>query len=296
MSRLTGIIAAVPTPFTADGSQVDVAAVRATTERLIAGGIHGIVPTGTTGEFHVLSVEEYRTVVKAYIDAAAGRVPVVPGMGCMTIKAAIATVQFCEKAGADAVMVVPPFYDPLPYALLKNFLTQVCASVSIPIMYYNLPGATGIHLNADQIRELGQIKGLDYMKDTSGNAKEQVDVLTRSNENGSFTLLNGWDTLTFSALALGATAAVWGVATILPREAVELYEALAVKGDLTAARQQWKLLWAVSDFLESVPYPSGIKAGLDIIGASAGPIREPAAPLSSDEYQRFEVILSKRKY
>ncbi|CAO1633179.1 unnamed protein product [Parajaminaea phylloscopi] len=293
--QLTGIIAAVPTPFTADGKQVDVEAIKATTERLIAAGVHGLVPTGTTGEFHVLSDDEYKVVIKGYVDAAAGRIPVVPGLGKMTTQAAIETAKFCEQAGAAAVMVVPPFYDPLPYSTLKKFLADVCDSINIPLMYYNLPGATGINLNADQIRELGQIKGLDYLKDTSGNAKEQTDVITQHKE-GSVVLFNGWDTLTFSALALGGTAAIWGVASICPKECVEFFETLAVQGDLKKAREQWKFLWAVSDFLESVAYPSGIKAGLEIVGASCGPIRSPAEPLSKEDYKRFEGILAQRKY
>lgn len=298
MVKFTGILAAVPTPLSADSSQVDVANIKKQVDRLVAAGIPGIVATGTTGEFTTLSEDEHKATIKAYIDAAAGRVPVVAGFGLLSAKKATAFAQWCESAGASACMVVPPFYDPLPFEAVKKFFTSVCASVNIPFMYYNLPGATGIKLNAEQIRELGSIKGLDYLKDTSGDAKEQVDVLTKalSNPTDKFSLFNGWDTLTFSAFALGATAGIVGGASIVPREFAEFYETLVVKGDLKAAREQWKFIWAICDFLESVNYPAGIKAGLEIIGSPAGPVREPNEPLSKEDYKRLEDILSQRKY
>lgn len=297
MTKLTGILAAVPTPFTADGSQVDVANIKKQVDRFVSSGLHGLVVTGSTGEFVSLTEEEHKATLKAYIDAAAGRIPIVAGFGFLTAKAAVPFAKWAESAGAAAIMVVPPFYDPLSFEAVKKFLTAVAGAVSIPTMYYNLPVATGVKLTADQIREFGQIKGVKYLKDTSGDAKEQVDMLTQAwDKDHGVILFNGWDTLTFSAMALGAEAGVWGAASVVPREAVELYETLIVKNDLKAAREQWKFLWKVSDFLESVNYPAGIKAGLEIVGSPAGPVREPNESLSKEDYKRFEAILAQRKY
>ena len=106
-------------------------------------GIHGLVPCGTTGEFTSLSPEEHRRVIELYVAAAAGRVPVVAGVGSLTTQGAIDLVQHAERVGADAVMLVPPFYDPLDFATLKVFLAEVAAATSLPIVYYNVPGATG---------------------------------------------------------------------------------------------------------------------------------------------------------
>ncbi|QEL59864.1 hypothetical protein CJJ09_001951 [Candidozyma auris] len=200
--KIEGIIAAVPTPLTADAKAVDLENIKAQVERLAEAGIHGIVTTGTTGEFPALSLEEHKSVIKAYVDAVAGRFPVIAG-------------------GADACMIVPPFYDPLPFKALYKFFEDVCGSISIPVMYYNLPGATGVHLTAEQFRELSKIKGFDYMKDTSGNAKELADLLT--NPPDGLQPFNGWDTLTFFAMSHGARASVWGVASIVPKECVELW-------------------------------------------------------------------------
>jgi dihydrodipicolinate synthase/N-acetylneuraminate lyase len=288
-TQLRGILAAVTTPFTADGEAVDEQNLRAQVERLIAAGIHGLVPTGTTGEFMTLTPQEYRRVIELYVEAVDGRVPVVAGVGALSTKGAIELARHAEKVGADAIMVVPPFYDPLDFATLKAFLTAVAESITLPIVYYNVPGATGIHLTADQIAELGDIDRVDYLKDTSGDAVALADLLASRGDR--IKAFNGWDTLTFFGIASGAEASVWGAAGIVPDLAVELWEALAEKGDLTRGRELWRHLWAISDFLESVNYVAGVKAGLDLIGHSAGPARLPIQPLSAEQRRRFADIL-----
>jgi dihydrodipicolinate synthase/N-acetylneuraminate lyase len=139
--ELRGILAAVVTPFTADASGIDEDNLRQQVERLIAAGIHGLVPTGSTGEFSSLTPEEHRRVIEVYVDATAGRVPVVAGIGTLTTQGTVELAQFAEKAGADAVMVVPPFYDPLDFESLKAFLIAISDAISVPIVYYNIPAS-----------------------------------------------------------------------------------------------------------------------------------------------------------
>ena len=289
--RLEGILVAVTTPFTADASAIDEEALAAQADRLINAGVHGLVPCGTTGEFTTLSVEEHKRVIELYVAAAAGRVPIVAGVGSLSTKGAIDLAQHAERIGADAIMLVPPFYDPLDFATLKAFLTAVAESITLPIVYYNVPGATGIRLTADQIAELGEIDGIDYLKDTSGDAVTLTDLLV--NRTDKIKAFNGWDTLTFFGMASGAEAAVWGAAGVVPELAVELWDTLAEKGDLVRARELWKDLWAISDFLESVNYVAGIKAGLELIGHPVGPARFPIQPLPTEERERFAAILAK---
>ena len=156
--ELRGILAAVTTPFTADGISHRRADAARQVERLVAAGIHGLVPTGTTGEFTTLSPEEYRRVIELYVESAAGRVPVIAGIGALSTQGAIDLAQHAEKVGADAIMLVPPFYDPLDFTTLKAFLTAVAGSISIPVVYYNVPGATGIRLTAAELAALGEIE------------------------------------------------------------------------------------------------------------------------------------------
>ncbi len=289
--HLSGILAAVTTPFTGDGGAVDEAALTAQTEWLIASGIHGLVPCGTTGACPARRPAQHGRVIPLYGAAAAGRVPVVAGVGALATAAAIDLAQHAERAGADAVMLVPPFYDPLDFATLLTFLRTVADSISLPVVYYNVPGATGIRLTADQIAELGGIEGVDYLKDTSGDAVTLTDLLV--NRTDVIRAFNGWDTLTFVGLALGAEAAVWGAAGVVPELAVRLWDTLAVKGDLAEAREQWRHLWAISDFLESVNYVAGVKAGLELVGHPAGPPRAPIQPLTGEQRGTFAAILQR---
>jgi dihydrodipicolinate synthase/N-acetylneuraminate lyase len=286
---LRGILAAVTTPVSEDGSSVVENAVLGQVERLVSAGIHGIVPTGTTGEFTTLSAEEYRRVIELYVKGADGRIPVVAGIGALSTQGAIELAQHAETVGADAIMLVPPFYDPMDLTTLKSFLSAVAGSITIPIVYYNVPGATGIRLTAAELAELGDIDGVDYIKNTSDDAVALAELLAvRGDRIKAF---NGWDTLTFFGIASGAEASVWGTAGVVPELAVEFWEALAEQKDLDRARELWKHLWAISDFLESVNYVAGIKAGLELIGQPVGPPRLPILPLPAGERERFAGIL-----
>lgn len=287
---LHGILVAVTTPFTPDGSAVDEATLRAQVERLVGAGVHGLVTTGSTGEFNTLTPEEYRRVIDVYVDATAHRIPVIAGVGALATRDAIALAQHADAAGADAIMLLPPFYGGMTWDGLTTFLRDVTGAIGIPAMYYNIPGHTGTTLTAQQIAALGEIPGLDFVKDTSGDAVAQAELLAVHTD--AIQVFNGYDTLTFHGLAAGARATVWGAAGIVPELAVEFWETLAVKGDLVAAREQWKHLWAISDFLESVDYAAGIKTGLDLIGHSAGPVRPPLQALPAADVERFRAILA----
>ena len=288
-ANLRGILVACATPFTADGSAVDVANLHAQVDRMIDAGIHGLVPTGTTGEFMTLTDEEYELVITEYVKAAQGRVPVVPGVGALSTKRAVELAQHSERAGAAAIMLLPPFYDAPQFPALKVFMKTVADSINIPIMYYNVPGATGQHLSADQLAELGDIDGVDFMKDTSGDAVSLSNLIVSKGDR--IQAFNGWDTLTFVGIALGAQASVWGMAGVMPEQAAQLWETLAVRKDLQAGRDLWAKLWPVADFMESVNYVAGIKAGYELIGASAGPGREPVLPLSAQERATLKSLL-----
>ncbi|MFB6611786.1 dihydrodipicolinate synthase family protein [Agromyces sp. NPDC056379] len=287
--ELRGILAAVTTPFTADGAAVDEEEIARQVERLVGAGIHGLVPTGTTGEFPTLTDAEYKHVTEVYVQAAAGRIPVVSGIGAMSTEKAIELAQHAEAAGADAIMLVPPFYDPLSFDALKVFLRDVAESITLPIVYYNVPGATGIRLAAAQIAELGDIPGIDYLKDTSGDAVEFAALLAGYGDR--ITAFNGWDTLTYFGIASGAQASVWGLAGIVPELAVEFWDALAVRKDLDEARALWTHLWKLSDFLESVNYVAGVKAGLELVGHPVGPPRRPIQSLPANDRERLAHIL-----
>jgi dihydrodipicolinate synthase/N-acetylneuraminate lyase len=288
-TELTGILVACTTPFTADGSAVDHDNLQRQVDRLIDAGVGGLVPCGTTGEFTTLTEREYEDVITAFVRAAAGRVPVCPGVGSTSTARAVALARHCEANGAAAIMLLPPFYDSPNYEALKVFMRTVAESISIPIMYYNVPGATGVRLSADELAGLGDIPGVKYMKDTSGDAVTLMNLLVDKQDRIS--AFNGWDTLTFFGMATGAKASVWGMAGILPEHAVALWNAVAVRRDLDEGLRLWKPLWELCDFLESVNYVSAIKTAMDLIGHSVGPARPPVLPLHAEERATLRRLL-----
>ena len=278
------------TPLSADGSQVDDDGIKRQAEHIIGGGINGLVPGGSTGEFTTLTTEERKRVTELYIDAAAGRVPVVAGTGALSTAETVELSRHAAEAGAAAVMVVAPFYDTPSWDELLAHFGAVSDAIDIDIMYYNLPSATGVNLTASQLAELARKTRVTSYKDTGGDAVKFASVL--HHHAADITALNGFDTLSFAALAAGARASVWGTASIIPQLCADFYDALAVRGDLIASRELWATIFPICEFLESHNYAGAIKTGLQLVGQDAGPTRRPLLPLAPqyrDEFRRLLV-------
>ncbi len=277
MPDFHGVLPALITPFTENGADVDADALAAIVDRLVGAGVGGLVPGGSTGEFTTLTNAERREVIEVTVEAAAGRVPVVAGTGALSTRDTIELSVHAERAGATAVMVVPPFYEALGWRELLAHYTAVAQSISIPIIYYNLPSASGVTLAPDQLRELRSVARVTSLKDTGGDAVAATELI-QAGEDGP-TLLNGWDTLTFAALAAGVRAVVWGTASILPEQCVALHRLLIDDIDLPAARDLWARLWPLCHFLESRSYSAAVKAACALVGDTTGPVRAPLLAL-----------------
>lgn len=273
-----GVLPALITPFTEDGGAIDTRALGAIVDRLVGAGVAGLVPGGSTGEFTTLSSSERRQLVEATVEAAAGRVPVVAGTGALSTREAVELSVHAEAAGAAAVMIVPPFYDPLGWRELLAHYTAVADAIGIPVMYYNLPSATGVRLDVAQLSELRRAARVTSLKDTGGDAVASTELLQAGGDDAP-ALLNGYDTLTFAALAAGVRAVVWGTASIVPEPCVELHRLLIEDLDLAAARELWARLWPLCRFLESQSYPAAVKAACALVGDATGPVRAPLLPL-----------------
>lgn len=285
--ELNGISVALITPFAADGS-VDVDAIHTHVNRLIDAGVHGFVPGGSTAEFTVLSTEERKVALEAVIKAAAGRVPVVAGVGDLSTPRVIDLAVHAAKAGAAATMIVPPFYAAPNLTQLRSMLDEVHKASGIDIMYYNIPSMSGVSLTPKEIAGLSEV-GVKWYKDTSGNAPAFTEVLLQYSDK--ITALNGWDTLTFYGLAAGAKGGVWGAANIIPELAVELWDAVAVNGDLKKGRELWAKIFPLCKFLESHDYASAIKTGMELRGWKTGGLRKPFHLLEGDLKAELAQIL-----
>ena len=277
---LTGVLVALVTPFTADGGEIDTAALEAHVERMIREGVHGLVPAGSTGEFTTLTVAERKQLTELVVKAAAGRVPVVAGTGALTTCEAVDLAAHAAQAGASALMVVPPFYDVVDLPALKELLREIYAASRLPIVYYNIPGATGLSLTPAEIVSLADVQGVRYLKDTSGNAVALTELLQSHADR--ITTFNGWDTLTFYGIAAGAKGAVWGATNLIPELSRQLWQALAVDGDLVRGRALWAKIYPICRLLEQHNYAAAVKTGLELTGYPAGPVRRPFALFEGD--------------
>jgi len=286
-----GIFAATVTPMSS-AEDVDYGAIGPLADRLIAAGVAGLVPCGGTGEFSALSSEERREVTRAFIEAAGGRVPVIPHTGALSTRETIDLTVRAEALGAAAAMVVPPFYDPLSWRELYAHYEAVAKAVRIPIVLYNMPGSTKVDLRPEQAAELAGIDGIRYIKDSSGNLSTVARLLDRFGDRIS--LMNGADSLAFHSFALGAKSAVWGAANLTPRACVELHRAVVVDDDIARGRDLWRRLWPVMDALETpgIGYAAAVKYGCEVVGHPAGPPRRPILPLDDAFRARLDAVLA----
>ncbi|BCS21678.1 dihydrodipicolinate synthase family protein [Aspergillus puulaauensis] len=280
MSSLHGILVALITPFTDDRTKIDEARLESHINRLRAAGVHGFVPGGSTGEFTTLSLAERKQLTELCVKFAGG-LPVVAGTGSTSTAEAVDLAVHAAQAGAAGVMVVPPFYDAVNLEQLTEMFAEIHSASKLPIMYYNIPSASGLTLSPTEIAGLSKV-GVKYLKDTSGNAPAFTELVFSLSDQ--ITALNGWDTLTFYGLAAGSPGGVWGAANIIPELAVELYEAVTVRGDLKRGRELWTKAFPICKFLESHNYAAAVKTGVELRGQSTGGLRKPFA-LLNDELQ-----------
>lgn len=288
-AKLHGILTALITPFTDDGTAIDEARLKAHIDRQFAAGIHGLVPGGSTGEFTVLSTAERKQLTELVIKYTAGRGPVVVGVGSTKSSEAIELAVHAAQAGADALMVVPPFYDPVSYDELKELLGEIHNTTKLPIVYYNIPSISGLTLSPTQISGLSTV-GVQFMKDTSGNAPDFTELAFGPS---NVTPMNGWDSLTFYGIVSGAPAAIWGAANFIPELAVELWNALAEEKDIEKGRELWARIWPITKFLESNSYCAAVKTGMEIRGWKTGGLRKPFALLKDDKKAELSQVLLK---
>lgn len=285
---LHGILVALVTPFTDNGSSIHEGRLEAHIQHLLQAGVHGLVPGGTTGEFTVMTLAERKRLVELCIKYAGGKVPIVAGIGALSTKDCVDLAKHAANAGAAALMVVPPFYDPVNYEQLRELMTEIYNVSQLPIVYYNIPSASGITLSPTEIASLSEV-GVRYLKDTSGNAPALTELLFELDDR--ITAFNGWDTLTFYGLAAGAKGSVWGASNIIPELSVELWDTIAVEKDLEKGRELWRKAYPICKFLESYNYPSAVKTGMELIGYETGGLRKPFALLGKEPSSELATLL-----
>jgi len=271
MIHLKGTFTAMVTPFK-DGS-VNESMLRHMVEFQIENGISGLVPCGTTGESPTLSHKEHRMVIDVVIDAAAGRIPVIAGSGSNSTEEAISLTQHAQNAGADAALLITPYYNRPTQAGLIEHYKAVAKACDIPLIIYNCPGRTAVNTTADTIVELATTPYIIGIKEASGNMDQICDIILRIPED--FTVLSGDDSMTIPMMSVGAKGVISVISNILPRKMSEM-TAAALNGDFAAAsgihRELFPLMRAL---MKTETNPSPVKTAMNMVGMDVGPVRLP---------------------
>lgn len=287
--NLHGVLTALATPFADDGS-VDEAKLRQVVDRSIDGGVHGVVACGSTGEFAALTAEERRRVIEIVVDQTAGRVPAVAQTGATSTAEAIRNSRHAQEVGADVLMLVTPYYEPLTLDETVAYVREVASSVETPVMLYNIPDATGVNLDPDTVGMLAdELDNVRYIKDSSANMEQALQLIHHHGER--IATFMGWDSLILSALTEGAAGVMAGAANVAPKEIVGVHDAV-VAGDFASARQQWEQLYPLIDALISVPFMPAIKASLEVLGMPIGSPRRPTSDLDAAALERLKPLLA----
>lgn len=293
MSDLHGLVSALATPFNADSGEIDEPGLRSLVEYSITSGVHGLIPCGSTGEFAAMTESERCRVVEIVIDQTGGRVPVVPQTGAITTLDAIKFSRHAEAAGAAAVMVVGSYYEPLTIDETLRYFRAVADSITIDVMIYNLPAATGVNLSAEHLASLASAaSNVRYVKDSTGNFPQNVRLIHEFAD--VLKLFVGIDTLYLSSLVEGATGAVNGAANLICAELVDIYDQVKA-GEVAGAQKLWERIFPLMQFLGSGGYVTNVKGGLEILGRSAGPPRAPIEALSGERQDQLRSIIAALK-
>ena len=271
--QLRGSLPALVTPFR-DGA-VDEAAFVALVERQIAAGAHGLVPVGTTGEAVTLTEAERRRVVELTIATAAGRVPVIAGCGSNATAAGVHMVRHAKEAGADAALVVTPYYNRPSQAGLEAHFRAIADSVDLPLILYNVPGRTGVDLSTEVVVRLAAHPNVAGIKDATGDLARAT--LMRAACPPDFILLSGDDPTALGYAAHGGQGCISVTANVAPEACAVFWNAL-VAGDYPAAREHQARLIALHRalFLDASPAPT--KFALARLGLCADEVRLPLLP------------------
>ncbi|MGA9825040.1 MAG: 4-hydroxy-tetrahydrodipicolinate synthase [Methylocystis sp.] len=287
MAIFHGSVTALVTPF--EGGMVDFERLRALVDWQIESGTHGLVPVGTTGESPTLSHEEHGAVITATIKAARGRIPVIAGAGSNNTREAVALAGHAERAGADGLLVVTPYYNKPNQEGLYLHFKAINDSVSIPIIIYNIPPRSVIDMSVETMKRLSELKNIVGVKDATGNVGRIS--LQRDAMGPDFIQFSGDDITALACMGAGACGCISVVANIAPRLCADLQTA-ALAGDFkTALAIQDKLVpLQVATFLEAGV--TGAKYGLSLLGKVGEEVRLPLVTSTQATKDRIRAAMA----
>jgi 4-hydroxy-tetrahydrodipicolinate synthase len=291
IEELSGVLPALVSPLHRDGS-ADESGIKRLVDHVIAGGVHGLLALGSTGEGASLSERTRWQVLKTVIEAGAGRVPVICGVAQPHLDAARGEVAAASRLGADAALVAPPFYYPTDQATVRAFYRRLAADSKIPLLLYNIPQFTKVVAEPTTVAELATEGTIAGIKDSSRDFEyfENVRLATRSLEH--FRMFTGSDTMLLASLAMGGAGTICGAANVAPGWVVRIYDDFR-RGNWKSARTDQEALIELVTALRAGVFPASIKAALQLQGICEPWPAPPTAALDDAATARLRESLDR---
>lgn len=282
-----GIFPYLVSPVDADG-RVQTGVLARLVDHLVGRGVHGLSPLGSTGEFPYLTVPQRVEVVRSVVEAARGRVPVVPGVAAYGTRDAIEQIGLVRDAGADGVILILQTYFPLAAEAVTSFFETVAGAVRCPICVYTNPRLLGYDLTPDQIVALSEIPNVRYVKDASGETGRLLTILNRT--GGRLAVFAASAHVPLLVFRLGGVGWMAGPACLVPEACVRLYD-LAGSGRWEEAERLQRRLWPVNEVFQRHGLAACVKAGLRLQGFEAGDPIPPQRPLGEPAIREIRQAL-----
>ena len=283
-----GVFPYLVSPVESDG-QVRTEVLGRLVEDLISAGVHGVTPLGSTGEFAYLDRSQREAVVRATVEAAAGRVPVVAGVASTTTSGAIAEARSYERLGADGILAILEAYFPLRDPQIEAYFRAVADAVGLPVVIYTNPQFQRSDLSLDVIARLAAHPRIRYLKDASTNTGRLLSIRSRCGDD--LRLFAASSHIPACVMLLGGVGWMAGPACVVPRPSVELYE-LCRAGRWTEAMALQRSLWRVNEHFARFNLAACIKAGLESQGYPVGDPIPPQSPLDQAEREMVATVLA----
>ncbi len=281
--ELRGVVPYLPTPLNAAG-EVDAPALARLCEHLIASGVHGLTPLGSTGEFAYLDVAAKERVVACVVEVAAGRVPVIAGVAATATRDAVAQAKRWAALGADGILAVLEAYFPVPDAGVIDYFTAIADATELPTTLYTNPNFQRVDLSLDAIDALSHHPNILFVKDASTNTGRLLSILQRC--EGRIGVFAASSHITAAVMLIGGRGWLAGPSCLIPRQSVRLFE-LCEAGNWAEAMELQRELWAVNQVFARFNLAGAVKAGLRLQGFDCG---DPAPPQPAPSPAQVEAV------
>ena len=282
----TGCLTALITPFA--GGEIDHRALANLTEAQIAGGVHGVVPCGSTGESATLTHDEHIAIVREVVRLVRGRVPVIAGTGSNSTAEAIRLTRAAEEAGADGALLISPYYNKPTQEGIYRHYAAVAGATRLPLIVYNIPGRTSSNISPETMGRLSRIPNIVGVKEASGSLAQVLEVIQAAGPD--FAVYSGDDILTLPIMAAGGKGVISVTANVVPKDFSALADALLAR-DLARGQSLMSRLLPLVQAMSLEVNPIPVKTAVALMGRCAEEFRLPLTPISAPARAKLEKVL-----